>query len=344
MAPAVEHLKPATAADVAARAGVSRQTVSRVVNGQSNVTAKTRERVERAMDELGFRPNYAGKSLRDGSYRSIGICMHNITRMGNVGVLDGVMSAARERDYALTVIELNEDSRFSLADASRRMAARPIDGMIINMNRMAADFADFRPAAGINTVILSMYAHPFCTTVDSDQYGSAELVTNYLLANGHTRISHIAGSKGSISSAFRVSGWRDTLERARVEPGSIYVGDWSADSGYAAGEAVAREIDAGSPQAPTAVFAGNDQMALGAIAALENAGLSVPDDVSVIGVDDALRGVIPHNRLTTVRFDLAKSGRLAFEAAVGGTGASGHPESIRVPGELVERATVRDIR
>lgn len=336
------HVKPATAADVAARAGVSRQTVSRVVNGLTNVTDETRRRVEQAMDELGFRPNYAGKSLRDGSYRSIGICMYNITRMGNVGVLDGIMSAARERDYALTMIEVNKESPYSLCEASRRMVSRPIDGMIINMNRMAPDFDEFRPMPGINTVILSMYAHPLCTTVDSDQYGSAELVVKHLLAHGHTQIRFITGPDGSLASDFRESGWRDTLTRAHVEPAPVLRGDWTADSGYAAGEQIAREVRGGGDKAPTAVFAGNDQMALGVMAALADAGLSVPGDVSVIGIDDALQGVVPHNRLTTVRFDLAKSGRLAFDAAV--DGVPGHPEVIRVPGELVRRETVRDIR
>ena len=331
--------KPATAADVAARAGVSRQTVSRVVNGLPNVTERTRERVQRAMDELGFRPNFAGKSLRDGSYRSIGLCMYDITRMGNLGALEGIMSAARERDFAVTMIELGTaNGPVALMDASRRMLERPIDGMIINMNRMAPDFDEFRPAQGVNTVILSMYAHPRCTTVDSDQYGSCELVVKYLLGLGHTQIRFISGPEDSVASRFREAGWRDTLERAHMGAAPSLRGDWTADSGYAAGERIAGEVRAGGMDAPTAVFAANDQMALGAIAALEDAGLSVPGDVSVVGIDDALEGVVPHNRLTTVRFDLVKSGEIALEAAVAGT--SGQAEAIRMPGELVESSNM----
>ena len=333
--------RSASAAEVAERAGVSRQTVSRVVNGMSNVTEKTRERVLAAMEELGFRPNFAGAALRGGSYRSIGLCMYDITRAGNLATLEGIMAAARERDFAVTMIEMGGDVPFSLAEASRRMVERPIDGMIINMNRLAPDFDEFAPQPGVRTVILSMYAHPRCTTVDSDQYGSCELVVNYLMGRGHTQIRFVAGPEGSVASAFREAGWRDTLERAGVAAAPVLRGDWTADSGYEAGARVAEEVRAGGTDAPTAVFAANDQMALGVIAALEDAGLSVPEDVSVVGIDDALQGVVPHNRLTTIRFDLQRNGRLAFEAAVGERSAH---EAIRLPSTLVERATVADRR
>lgn len=333
--------RSASAAEVAALAGVSRQTVSRVVNGMPNVTEKTRKRVLAAMEELGFRPNFAGAALRGGSYRSIGLCMYNITRVGNLATLEGIMQAAREHDFAVTVIEMGGDKPYTLADASRRMVERPVDGMILNMNRMAPDFEEFVPQPGVRTVILSMYAHPRCTTIDSDQYGSCELLTNYLLEHGHSNMRFVAGPENSISSRFREAGWRDTLGRAHVDAAPMLRGDWSADSGYAMGERIAAEVLAGGSQAPTAVLAANDQMALGVIAALENAGLSVPDDVSVVGIDDALEGLVPHNRLTTLRFDLRGVGKLAFEAAIG---ESSSIEAIHVPSTLVERSTVRDIR
>lgn len=251
------------------------------------------------------------------------------------------MQAAREHDFAVTLIEMGGDKPYTLADASRRMVERPVDGMILNMNRMAPDFEEFVPQPGVRTVILSMYAHPRCTTIDSDQYGSCELLTNYLLEHGHSNMRFVAGPENSISSRFREAGWRDTLGRAHVDAAPMLRGDWSADSGYAMGERIAAEVLAGGSQAPTAVLAANDQMALGVIAALENAGLSVPDDVSVVGIDDALEGLVPHNRLTTLRFDLRGVGKLAFEAAIG---ESSSIEAIHVPSTLVERSTVRDIR
>ena len=321
MAQQTRNGRSASAAEVAALAGVSRQTVSRVVNGMPNVTEKTRKRVLAAMEELGFRPNFAGTALRGGSYRSIGLCMYNITRVGNLATLEGIMQAAREHDFAVTMIEMGGDKPYALADASRRMVERPVDGMILNMNRMAPDFEEFVPQPGVRTVILSMYAHPRCTTIDSDQYGSCELLTNYLLEHGHSNMRFVAGPENSISSRFREAGWRDTLGRAHIDAAPMLRGDWSADSGYA-------------------VLAANDQMALGVIAALENAGLSVPDDVSVVGIDDALEGLVPHNRLTTLRFDLRGVGKLAFEAAIGENSSI---EAIHVPSTLVERSTVKDI-
>lgn len=341
MAQQTRNGRSASAAEVAALAGVSRQTVSRVVNGMPNVTEKTRKRVLAAMEELGFRPNFAGTALRGGSYRSIGLCMYNITRVGNLATLEGIMQAAREHDFAVTMIEMGGDKPYALADASRRMVERPVDGMILNMNRMAPDFEEFVPQPGVRTVILSMYAHPRCTTIDSDQYGSCELLTNYLLEHGHSNMRFVAGPENSISSRFREAGWRDTLGRAHIDAAPMLRGDWSADSGYAMGERIAAEVLAGGLQAPTAVLAANDQMALGVIAALENAGLSVPDDVSVVGIDDALEGLVPHNRLTTLRFDLRGVGKLAFEAAIGENSSI---EAIHVPSTLVERSTVRDIR
>ena len=227
--------RSASAAEVAALAGVSRQTVSRVVNGMPNVTEKTRKRVLAAMEELGFRPNFAGAALRGGSYRSIGLCMYNITRVGNLATLEGIMQAAREHDFAVTMIEMGGDKPYALADASRRMVERPVDGMILNMNRMAPDFEEFVPQPGVRTVILSMYAHPRCTTIDSDQYGSCELLTNYLLEHGHSNMRFVAGPENSISSRFREAGWRDTLGRAHVDAAPMLRGDWSADSGYAMG-------------------------------------------------------------------------------------------------------------
>ena len=328
-------------ADVAAAAGVSQQTVSRVANGLPNVNEKTRARVQAAMAELGFRPNYAGRSLRGGRYRSVGICAYDITQFGNLSMLDGIMSAARERGYAITLIEMSKTEPFSLAEASRRMAELPVDGMIIGMSRLAPDFEEFTPQAGMSTVIVTMYAHPRCTTVDSDHYGCSRLVMEHLFAHGHEQIRFVGGPGFSIDSAFREAGWRDALLERGIEPYEPLQGDWSANSGYEAGRRLARDV------AATAVYVANDQMALGVIAALRDAGLRVPEDVSVVGVDDSLETTVPHIDLTTVRFDLRERGRIVFDRAVplDDDGAAARPVSaIRIPGRLVERATVADRR
>lgn len=319
-------------ADVARAAGVSQQTVSRVVNGMSNVNEKTRKRVQAAMAELGFRPSFAGRSLRDGRYRSVGLCINDITKFGNLSMIDGIASAAREHGYALTLIEMSKTEEFLLSEASRRMAEQPIDGMVIGMSRMSPDFEEFQPLPGMGTVIVTMFAHPRVTTVDSDHYGCSLLLMDYLIDLGHKQIRFIGGPDYSIDEQFRQAGWRDVLRRNHIEPVEPLLGDWSANSGYEAGRYLAEH-----DHEMTAIYAANDQMANGAIEALRDSGLRVPEDVSVVGVDDSLDEYVAHNELTTVRFDLHERGRRAFEYAAPEVAAPSAPAAIRIPGKLIVR-------
>lgn len=323
-------------ADVAAAAGVSQQTVSRVVNNLPNVNDKTRERVRGAMKQLGFRPNYAGRSLRGGAYHSVGLCVNDITQIGNLTMLDGISSAARDHGYAITLIEMSKTERSSLEEASRRMAELPVDAMIIGMSRMAPDFESFEPQNGMNTVLVTMYAHPLCTTVDSDHYGCSAMVMNHLFEHGHRQIRYVAGPEYSIDNTFREAGWRDALVHAGIEPIEPMHGDWSAQSGYDIGLKLADD------KKMTAVYAANDQMAMGVIAALMDRGIDVPRQVSVVGVDDSLDNFLPNNELTTVRFDLHKRGRTVFESAVKPLDPGEAPQATRIPGMLVVRKTVAD--
>ncbi|MGN0072018.1 MAG: LacI family DNA-binding transcriptional regulator [Atopobiaceae bacterium] len=338
MARRAGQTRPVSAADVARAAGVSQQTVSRVVNNQPNVSERTRKAVTEAMEELGFRPNFAGRSLRSGRYHSVGLSIYNITQYGNLSTLDGIASAARSHGYAITMEEERDDSPISLEVTTRRMLALPVDAMIASMSIKAGDFETYRPAAGLGCVLLTMYPHPSCTTVDSDQYGCSRLVMDHLLAHGHQEIRFVAGPSFSVDSRFREKGWRDALEEHSLPVAEPIAGDWTADSGYEAGCLLAKDEKA------TAIYAANDQMALGVICALEDAGKSVPDDVSVVGVDDSLGSMVPKNRLTTVRFDMFQRGTRAFEEALKAGEPGYEVQAIRIPGTLIERSTVRDIR
>lgn len=329
--------RPVSMAQVAKAAGVSQQTVSRVVNGQTNVSDDTRKRVQAAMNRLGFRPSFAGRSLRSGLYRSVGLCVYDIQQFGNLSTLEGIMAAAREHGYATTMIELPEDEPMSLGDATRQMLQLPVDAMIVSMSIKATDFEKFRPSPALSTVLLTMYAHPSCTTVDSDQYGCSKLVMDYLRSKGHREIRFVAGPKHSVDSAFREQGWRDELRLHGLREVEPLRGDWGANSGYEAGAILAADERA------TAVYVANDQMAQGVMEALRDAGRRVPEDVSVVGVDDSLGETIAHNRLTTVRFDLMERGRTAFEHALLGTSAGYNTCQIRIPGKLVERETVASL-
>lgn len=331
--------RPVSMADVARAAGVSQQTVSRVANGLPNVNEQTRQRVQAAMQELGFRPSYAGRSLRDGRYHSVGLCVNDVTKFGNLTMIDGIASAAREHSCAITLVEMSKTEEFSLAEATRRMAALPVDGIIIGMSRMAPDFETFDPLPGIGTVIVTMYAHPRVTTVDSDHYGCSLLLMDHLFELGHEQIRYIGGPSFSVDEQFRRAGWQDALERRHIEPAEPLEGDWSANSGYEAGRYLAEH-----DRTMTAIYAANDQMANGAIAALRDSGLRVPEDVSVVGVDDSLGEIVPDRRLATVRFDNRRVGMWAVDKIAGAEGVVSGVEHMLIPGVLVEGDTVRDLR
>ncbi len=326
-------------ADVARVAGVSQQTVSRVANNMPNVSERTRKRVQAAMDELGFRVSYAGRSLRDGKYRSVGLCVNDITEFGNLFMLDAITGAARKHNYAVTLFEVSKSDKWSLGEAVRSMSALPVDGVILGMSRLAPDFEEFTPLAGLPTVLVTMYAHPRCSTVDSDQYGCSTMVMEHLYEYGHRKIRYIAGPEVSVDEAFRQAGWSDFLREKGLEIAEPIRGDWTAKSGY---DICCRMIERGDDF--TAIYAANDQMANGALYALREHGLSVPDDVSVVGIDDSLSGYVPQNELTTVRFDMAKRGATAFEYAIPTEDALGGIVAIRIPGQLIKRGSVGEAR
>ena len=332
----LEKRRPISMADVAREAGVSQQTVSRVANGLSNVNEDTRVRVQAAMAKLGFRPNFAGRSLRSGQYNSVGLCLYDVREFGNLATLDGILSAAREHGYAITMIE-NVDDNLSLKDVSHKITELPVDGMIISMSLMASDFDSFKPQPGMGTVLLSMYEHPYCTTVESDQYGCSWTVVEYLKNAGHRNIRFVAGPSYSIDSNFRQKGWEDALSHFGLPVAQPLAGNWLADSGYEIGCKLSADTEM------TAIYSANDQMAFGIIAALQDRGIRVPEDVSVVGVDDSLEGYVPHCNLTTIRFDLLKRGRTAFEHALLGRKPGYTPETVRIPGRLIVRDTVRNL-
>lgn len=171
-----------------------------------------------------------------------------------------------------------------------------------------------------------MYAHPRVTTVDSDHYGCSLLLMDHLFELGHEQIRYIGGPSFSVDEQFRRAGWQDALERKHIKPQAPLEGDWSANSGYEAARYLAEH-----DRTMTAIYAANDQMANGAIAALRDSGLRVPEDVSVVGVDDSLDDFVAHNELTTVRFDLHQRGREVFEHAVPKAGRRTGPSPFAFP-------------
>ena len=317
--------------DVAREAGVSLKTVSRVVNEPDAVRPATRDAVHAAMERLGFRANYAARSLKLGSYKTVGLVFFEL-HGGELSVLSGISTAAAQKGYAITLVTAAPGEQLTLGEAARRMATLPVDAMIFNLGRMVDDFEGYRSPTGLKTVIVTPFEQVGCTTVSDDQAGAARIAVQRLVELGHRQIRFIAGPAESLASRNRELGWREALAQAGLDAVEPLCGDWDADSGYEAGARLAA-----SDAECTAILAGNDNMAYGAMLALRDAGVDVPGDASVIGFDDSLPGVVPNSQLSSIRFDHAELGRRAFEEALLAEAA---PRRVLVPATLIERASL----
>lgn len=328
----IRRLRPSSGrvsmAMVASRAGVSGQTVSRVVNDSPRVDPATRERVEQAMAELGYRPHRAARALRTGRSQTIGLVVTTLATVGNSRMLQATAEAAAERGYALTLVTAGD----SVADAFERLAEQEVDGAIVLNEASALVPAAERPA-GLRLVVVDAPGAEGLAVVHSDHIGGAATATAHLLSLGHETVHHLAGPADSFAAAERERGWRETLVAAGIEPPAVVRGDWTAEAGFSAGDALA---------AASAVFCANDQMALGLLRALAEAGRRVPEDVSVIGFDDVPDSANYRPPLTTIRQDFAALAHRAVELLVAEIeGTAGADASVVVPTLLVARASTR---
>nr|WP_201471712.1 LacI family DNA-binding transcriptional regulator [Microbacterium hydrocarbonoxydans] len=313
---------------VASRAGVSGQTVSRVVNDSPRVDPLTRERVEKAMAELGYRPHRAARALRTGRSQTIGLVVTTLATVGNSRMLQATAEAAAERGYALTLVTAGD----SVADAFERLAEQEVDGAIVLNEASALVPAAERPA-GLRLVVVDAPGAADLAVVHSDHVGGAAAATAYLLGLGHETVHHLAGPSDSFAAAERERGWRETLVAAGIDPPAVARGDWSAEAGFTAGDALG---------AASAVFCANDQMALGLLRALAEAGRRVPEDVGVIGFDDVPDAANYRPPLTTIRQDFTALAHRAVDLLVAEIeGTAGVDASAVVPTLLIERASTR---
>ena len=297
--------------DVAARAGVSHQTVSRVINGHPNVAPPTRERVLAAIAELGYRPNTAARALVTGSTRTIGPVTVNINQYGPAQTLVGLEQAARAAGYSLTVTVLDDATSGNMRDAVDRFVAQSVDAVVALGTYDDAYEALHQISAPVPLVTVQSGGTVEEPAVGVDQIAGARLATRHLLELGHRTVHHVTGPADSKEARDRVEGWRVELRSAGVPVPPILRGDWTPSSGYAAGKQLAGRVRDGDDV--TAVFMANDQMALGLLAAFHEEGLEAPRDVSVVGFDDLPEAPYFTPPLTTVRQDFAELGRRGVE-------------------------------
>ncbi|MCC9306508.1 LacI family DNA-binding transcriptional regulator [Kitasatospora sp. RB6PN24] len=297
-------------ADVAKVAGVSHQTVSRVLSDHPNVRESTRIRVREVIAELGYRPNPAARALVTKRSRTLGVVAANTTLYGPASILAGLEHAARDQGYLVAAVSLDELSETALRKALEHLAAWGVEGAVVMTPHERTVTALLRLAAPFPIVTVEGGHDLDVPGVALDQYAGARMVTEHLLSLGHSSVWHVAGPRQWLEAEGRYQGWRAALDDAGVPVPQSLSGDWSAASGYQAGKLLAAahaSLDEASK--PTAVFVANDHMALGVLRALREAGLRVPEDLAVAGFDDLPESDYFVPPLTTVRQDFAAIGR-----------------------------------
>lgn len=323
-------------AAVAEAAGVSMQTVSRVARGFDNVSPDTRDRVQRAMDELGYRPNRAARALRSGRFRTIGVIMFTLASFGNMRTLEAIADAAGAADFTITLLPMASRTEEGVRSAFSRLHEQAVDGVVIIIESHIIDSAEVALPDGVPMVVVDSTGTTQHPSIDTDQAEGARLATQHLLDLGHDTVWHVAGPVSSYSAARRLAAWQDTLERAgRVVP-PVFHGGWTTSHGYEAGLAIAARPDI------TAVFAANDQTALGVLRAAHESGRDVPGSLSVVGFDDSPEADSFWPPLTTVHQSFDEVGRRAVRNLLGQIEGNPEPASTvadLVPTRLVVRAS-----
>lgn len=319
--------------DVARLAGVSHQTVSRVLNGHPSVRPETRVRVESAIRELGYRRNSAARALATRRSSTVGLLTATSNRSGPVSTLVAVEQASRAAGLWVSVASLSVYDPESVRSALDHFLDQGVDGIIVIAPVEEAVAVASAVAVDVPMVIVAprVDAASRALAVAVDQRRGARLVVRHLAGLGHTRIAHVAGPVGWLDAIEREGGWREELAALGLTALPVVRGDWTAASGYE----TARSLD---PSA-TAVFASNDQMALGLVRALVEQGRRVPDDVSVAGFDDIETAGFALPPLTTVRQDFAELGLAAVRTLVGRIRGEPSPPATLVQPALQVRAS-----
>jgi DNA-binding LacI/PurR family transcriptional regulator len=295
--------------DVARHAGVSHQTVSRVINGHPSVAPATRERVERVIAELGYLPNKSARALVTRSTRTLGLVTVNINQFGPAQTMLGLEQAARAAGYSLSVVMLEDASSEEMRAAIDGLLASSVDGILALATYDAAAEALRSVSPRVPLVAVQIGGDHHHPTVYVDQVAGARLATRHLLDLGHTVVHHVAGPLDSQEARGRIEGWRLELEAAGLDVTDPWYGDWWPPSGYQVGKRLADVVRSGSANRPTAVFVANDQMSLGILHALREEGISVPRDLSLVGFDDVPEAPFFAPPLTTIRQNFAELGR-----------------------------------
>ncbi len=318
-------------ADVARLAGVSHQTVSRVLHDSPNVREETRERVLSAIRQLDYRPNSMARALATGRSKTLGVVSSDTTQYGPASTVLGIEQAAHEAGYAVSVSSLRTLNRGTVSDAIQQLRDQGVDGVAIIAPHRAGVEALRHVRPGFPVVAVEAGQNPSISSATVDQRAGAAAATRHLLNLGHKTVWHLAGPPDWQEAEERIIGWKTTLEASRVPVPEALRGDWTPRSGYELGESLLRI------KGVTAVFVANDQMALGLLRRLHETGKVVPRDISIVGFDDIPEAAYFTPPLTTVRQDFSELGRRCLRLLLARIEGDQEVTRVIVPPELVAR-------
>jgi LacI family transcriptional regulator len=333
------HSESPSSRELARQAGVSQSTVSRYLNNDPRVSKRARRAIETAMNTLGYTPNAAARTLITGRSQLIGLVVSNITNPFYPEVIEAVVATAAERGYNVILCNTQENPKLQLSSLEL-LVAHQVDGAILTSMMLGADqdavarLLKRTPMVQVNRTAADLYTD----TVQLDNIRGGELAARHLLDLGHTRIGYIGGNPGTSTNQNRFGGFSRALEDHKVpaDPALVRHGQFTHASGYE----LTREILDG-PTPPTALVCGDDEVAMGAIDAVIDHGLRVPEDVAVVGFDDVPVASLRPIGLTTVRQPAAEMGRRAVELLIDRIGADEprEPVDVLLRPKLVVRRT-----
>jgi LacI family transcriptional regulator len=301
--------KRVTIKQVAKEAGVSTQTVSRVINNRPDVAPETRRRVLQVIDRLGYRPSNIARSLIQGRSYTLGVVGYGLEYFGPSRTLSGIERQANELGYSLLLSLIRQPEKNDVEQILLELLSRYVDGIVwavpeIGNNR---DWTQQEiPQLSVPIVFLSTQPRPNQSVVAVDNRSGGRMATQHLLDQGYQNIGLITGPLDWWEACQRQLGWQDALQEVTTEDNLVVEGEWTAESG----ERGLRQLLEQRPDID-AVFVCNDQMALGALQTARQMGVRVPEDLALVGFDDIPESAYFYPPLSTVRQDMVELGRRA---------------------------------
>lgn len=317
--------------DVASVAGVSHMTVSRVLNNHPNIKDDTRRRVLAVIEQLDYRPNSAARALATQRNRRIGVLIEASTAYGPTSTLRGVELAAGLEDYSVTSVSLHSDGQGNLQAAIDQLKGQGIDALCVIAPRSSSLSALRRLSIGAPVLVIKADNDPTFLTTAVDQQHGASLVVDHLAELGHRDILHLSGPLDWLDARARERAFHTRSKEWKLRERPIVVGDWSADFAYDYATSLKRRPEY------TAIFAANDEMALGLMHGFAGRGIAVPDELSIVGFDDLPLAAHFLPPLTTVRQDFGLLGSKAVAALISAAEGREVPKRTKLQAALVVR-------